>query len=522
MPDNNVDARKAITDDQVMDQVAEEPKHLPDIGATDYALESLDFVAPLSPGTQTLTSGLVQPRALGSSPWIAANLSIFSPAAMQSSPVQHSPIRWRIASPPMQPEGRAIVNVSSAADVAQPEVEEMQQSQPVSKTQVDVENADNDHLQLEEGSPVTAVAVPEGDEQGYGDAEVNYMLDAEYRNFERDDSPLSSHDGEMGTGEDAEQVVVETAETVQSSTDHPDDSQESQSNDDQEKENHDIYDVPKLPLEDAPTSPTFDTRLVPLASPSHDAVVSIRKPTPKKTKKNGRICLRLPLNPIIVKLEPEGEYSGEGEVAVESHSGESTVLEHVIHADASEASESEGGNGDSLQEQEEQGEEQEEPENTEQKEDNVSASPRPSAAVFSSEGELSNTEVQPATDSSAPTLPDTTPTSTIAPQLNECSLEERLDSVVTSIHDASTVVPSRLQEPTVTAIIVAESPFSSASPLATVSALKTVTAHATPAKQVFRESVSSVSVSSDDPRAAARAAALLKLVRIRFSAETTQ
>ncbi|KAJ9107681.1 hypothetical protein QFC21_001141 [Naganishia friedmannii] len=507
---NNIAERNETLNDPVMDQIAEEPRGLANAEAAEHALESFDFVALLSPeprkSPQTLTRGLLQPRALGSSPWISANLSIFSPAAMQSSPVQHSPIRWRIASPPVQLEAQA--SIGPAADIVPPPVPEMPQSQLVSETEANVEATDHGDVLEEQGSSVKAVAVYEGHEHEYGDAEGNYMPDAEYRNFERDDSPLSSHDGDMETGDDTAQAIAETEETVDASTNdlaHP----QENSDDDRSNENHEKDNVSEPHHWVEPASSTFDTRLVPLASFFHEAASLVRTPTPKKTKKIGRICIRLPLNPIIVKVEAEEEeYPREGEATTKSQSGESETYEHVLHEDAVQAAEPESENEDLVPEQQEG---QAKPQNTEQEKGNVSPSPRPLALPHLEE-EVSAAEVQLATDSSTSMPSEALPTvSLIVSQLEKSPAEEPLDLVGLSSHDTSAVLPSALSNPAAAAVLVAESPFSSATPFVTASILTTTTANAIPAKQVFRESVSSVSVSSEDPRAAARAAALLKL-----------
>ncbi|KAJ9115918.1 hypothetical protein QFC22_005061 [Naganishia vaughanmartiniae] len=496
--------RNETTNDPVMDQVAEEPRRQVEGEAGDYALASLDFVAPLSPeprmSPRTLTAGLVQPRALGSSPWIAANLSIFSPTAMQSSPVQHSPVRWRIASPPVQPEIQASVSVPLGVDVGQRNVQEMTQSQP--EAQANVEDANDGHHESEEGSSLTAVAVDESNEQEYGDGEGNYMPDSEYRNYEREDSPLSSHDGDVDARDGAEQVIAETLDTAHGSTDDPSDLQENQASGDQDNENHNVEEPP---LRDEHATSTTDTQLVPLASPSHEAASLIRTPTPKKTKKIGRICIRLPLNPVIVKLEPEEEYSSEREITGPSQSDETATREHASQHEAAQVSGTESENEDPVQEQ------QQEPAklpSAEQDEDDLTPSPRTSAVPHLEE-EILITQAQSATYSPTPAVPDALPdVATAVPQSNEPFVERSLDSAVPSIHGASTALSPN---PAATAVPIADSPFTSSNLLATASTSKPATADVAPAKQVFRESVSSVSVSSEDPRAAARAAALLKL-----------
>ncbi|KAJ9108554.1 hypothetical protein QFC19_002270 [Naganishia cerealis] len=516
MNQNSTASRGLHANNAVVDQVAEDSTQPETAEGTKYAHESSSFVAPLSPAPRAsdhaLTAGLLQPSVPGSSPWVAANLSIFSPAAMQSSPVQHSPIRWRIASPSAQPKLQVRAEVPLAEDVAQSDTQQTAGSIPILGTNSLPGNIEDNHSASDEESPGIAIAAKSVVEQEYGDAEGNYMPDGEWQNYEREDSPLSSHDGEVET---TGEIAAESEEMASHLRSDPD-SQEDQSGEDYE---NDRNIVPNSLRSDVQPTITAGIQLVPLASLSLVATSPVLKATPKK-KRIGRICIRLPLDPIIVKLEPAEEYPQEGEEAVETQRHESATGAHSSHEQEVEDHGSGNETGEQAQVQHEQpGEQQQqqqqnrqdEQQHAEHEQEQAPSSPQKKESVRSElSEEISSTGPRSQIGASVPTsLHPSIPISTMAPQLAELSVNRPSSSIVLSGQDESTVFPSPSPRATATAVLRAESPFLKATSIALES--NTASTEVPPAKHVFRESVSSVSVSSEDPRAAARAAALLKL-----------
>lgn len=514
--------------------------------------------SPSTPSTHSATRLTSLTRALGSSPWVSANLSIFSPTAMASSPIRPSPVRWRIASPlpeelaptigmlePLEAEPRQAV-----------EAEEMQvQEDRVTSPESTPRRRDASHHEERVSLTPTLVNDTE-DEPQYQDAEVDFLPDTEWRAFERDHSPLSDDEERGNVGEegaDVDEGGHVNSDRAQSPNSSPitnmvvlQDEANAPQSPGLNSSKSQASPGPPSPAEvpdPLPDSPSMDDTTL-------EAVTEEVHPIASK-KKVGRICLRLPLQPIIIKIEPVdvGEFAHDG----------SAEQEDIVLQEEEASEEVPSAVEDSSHSSEEESVDDQHP-------IVESGHNEPNKSIIEPERLLSPPSRQipiatvDTTEVVAPAeaRPDTTSMTSAPEQLQElsqprCSVSAHSLAALVEIQSPSrntnqievSLVPSKgtpadrpaetviesaatiaspakhgqspVRRPSVayssTTLVHAESPFQSKSVIEPAASPANVAVHDTPsAERIFRESVSSVSVTSEDPRAAARAAALLKLV----------
>jgi hypothetical protein len=395
------------------------------------------------------------------------------------------------------------------------------------------------------------------DEPQYQDAEVDFLPDTEWRAFERDHSPLSDDEERGNVGEESADVDEGghvNSDRAQSPNSSPitnmvvlQDEANAPQSPGLNSSKSEASPGPPSPAEvpdPLPDSPSMgDTTL--------EAVTEEVHPIASK-KKVGRICLRLPLQPIIIKIEPVdvGEFTHDGsveqeDIIVQEEEASEEVPSAVENSSHSSSEESADAHHPIVE----------------------SGHKEPTKSIIEPERLLSPPSRQiplatvDTTEVVAPVeaRPDSTSTTSASEQLQE--LSEPRSSVSahslaglaeiqspsrntnqievplvpskgtpadppaeTAIESAATIaspakhVQSPVRRPSVvayssTTLVHAESPFQSKSVIEPAASPANVAVRDTPsAERIFRESVSSVSVTSEDPRAAARAAALLKLV----------
>lgn len=359
---------------------------------------------------------------------------------MASSPVRPSPVRWRIASPlPVLP------HPDISAEEARPEVAQVAEIAPEERS-ASRESTPRYHEESDEAQPIslTPTLVNEAEHEPLQDA-AEFLPDTEWQAFERDDSPLSSHDGESGENSGERDAPVDSPNKPPV----PDVIEPQEGEPRADRELTEDVEPAASPIRAIVPVPTITETFSAIALESD---ISTNSTSTKK--KVGRICLRLPLQPVIVKLEIE--------TADETRQDSEEAVSEVEDADHAEEPPAE------------------------------KHSPLPVERAQSIE------------QSEPPSPPDEVPEEAIAaPETDETTTilasPEQAESMQRPLaaHSSATLVPE------------AESPFQTRIEPISASSGDVVVA----AKRVFRESVSSVSVTSEDPRAAARAAALLKLVR---------
>ncbi|GHJ90231.1 hypothetical protein NliqN6_6633 [Naganishia liquefaciens] len=460
----------------------------PEVVLPEDNVETLSQPAVLStPLSSRASQQRPHTQAMGSSPWISANLSIFSPTAMASSPIRPSPVRWRIASPLPElhstTDAQASTGTIHGLEVGQPSVEEnftARQSTP-RRAQEDDSGA--------EITPPAQHSSPK--EHQLEDAAVDYMPDTEWHAFEREDSPMSSQDGD--TGQD---LVGETVDVPTIPEALPEDFANTRGGE--------ATDEPEPTEEPLPTLEEPNTAQELQTVQQNQEESRLDQPLIVNKKKVGRILLRLPLNPKIVKIEPAD--------GLHTVPGEETETIAVGEAQDSAEAQVEAPEAQSDEEQEESrlqaGSEIRDSGSPEQQDqcenllaERLTQETHPDADDQHNEnaGNKSQTAIQAAT--------------TVSEAAN-AALEEPIDippeNPPVTEQDSVPNPPSN--------VLHADSPFQSrtlykvtdSAPITTVSATP-LSFRETTSRRLFRESVSSISVTSEDPRAAARAAALLKL-----------
>lgn len=438
-------------------------------------------------------------QALGSSPWVAANLSIFSPTAMASSPIRPSPVRWRIASPVPETQVAQTAEVSTPED-AEVEVPEVSQSyaedHSVSRESTPTAGGEAQEEADMQSSPTQHGS--EREERQFEDVAVDYMGDTDWRAYEREDSPMSSHDGETG----GEEIAAEVDGSVR----------EEGRDESAEATQQDLAEGPETqPNIELVPQANGETDILPEQSaPEMESQTSVVEPTQDPTeteqpvivtkKKVGRICLRLPLHPTIVKIEPlDDAYSA---AAKETETSTTTETDDTGLAVAQEPE---------VPLMEEQ------------------SPPVDREAMRDQEAELAVPEEQASLSLTGDVPLDESPeTENVETETQDAVVEAESEAVGVAVERSEPVVetPATVvsQEPAVaieppalvqssTTVLHADSPFQQRPTQETVSQTPIVSQGDNSSKRLFRESVSSISVTSEDPRAAARAAALLKLVR---------
>lgn len=395
------------------------------------------------------------------------------------------------------------------------------------------------------------------DEPQYQDAEVDFLPDTEWRAFERDHSPLSDHDEESGDVGEESADVDEGGHVNSDRAQSPNASPITNTvvlQDEADAPQSPGLNFSKSQASPGPPCPAEVSDPLP-DSPSMDDTVSetvTEEVHPIASKKKvGRICLRLPLQPIIIKIEPVdvGEFAHDGsaeqdDIVLQEEEASEEVPSAVRYSSHSSEEESADAHHPIV----ESG--YNEPNNSIIEPERLISPPSRQIPLAT----VDTTEVV----APAGARPDTTTTTSATEQLQE--LSEPRSSVSahslaalaeiqspsrntnqievplvpsegtpadppaeTAIESAATIaspaknVQSPVRRPSVayssTTLVHAESPFQGKIVIEPVASPANVAVHDTPsAERIFRESVSSVSVTSEDPRAAARAAALLKLV----------
>lgn len=387
------------------------------------------------------------------------------------------------------------------------------------------------------------------DEPQYQDAEVDFLPDTEWRAFERDHSPMSDNDEESGETDGGDHNNSAPVESPNVSPITHTVVLQDELNVPQSPERNFIASQasPGLPSpaevsDPLPDSPSIDDA-------ASEAVAEDPHPIASK-KKVGRICIRLPLQPVIIKIESVdiGEFAQEGtpgqeDIVFQEEGASEEDASAVEDSSRSPEEETDGQHSIVASGDNEPSESIIEPERLpsppssqvplapsditevvapaeatpdttttsssseqleESSEPRSSASPHSLAALAQAQCPLRNTneiEVPLASSEDTPADPPA-----------ETNIESAVIIATPGPHAQSPVRRPSVAYSSVT-LVHAESPFQNKSVVEPVASPANVTVQDTPtAERVFRESVSSVSVTSEDPRAAARAAALLKLV----------
>lgn len=402
------------------------------------------------------------------------------------------------------------------------------------------------------------------DETQYQDAQVDFLPDTEWRAFERDDSPMSDQEEERAEmdGEDVNNGTQLGAPDASATEDTVDMQAEL-----------DAYQTPDTDTVTEPPSAEASPEEMSVALPDPPLLEDAASEScPVVTKKRvGRICLRLPLHPVIVKIEPvelnevAREDSFEEEEAVAGEPG-------LPKGEASPETQAVAAEEERLEEEASDGEDASHSlaEVSAEAQRAVNESAENTEGQFSYESERLPTPLfdhipLSATEDAAAPVPsdandharfdDASPMSVQPPRLSPLSptvdsppvlaraksplqenentgpsivseaASERERAEVSNGFTASPASPPASESPSVLrplALVSSATLAQAESPFQTRKAIESETAPsdkaATPGpERVFRESVSSVSVTSEDPRAAARAAALLKLVCLIYS-----
>lgn len=466
---------------------------------------------PVVPSTPSSSQGVEQrteSRAMGSSPWVSANLSIFSPTAMASSPVRPSPVRWRIASPLPEVQALEIAEIATPVDVVnEPEISQTDVAEDVAMSRESTPKRANEVAkQAGPTSPTQQVSAraettspmqhsSDREEPQFQDEAVDYMPETDFRAFEREDSPMSSHNGE--TGED--DVVGEQEDVLHE--EEQEDSPEASSDELAEEPgiqpntDHETKAIePLVSLEQ--TDPASESQGS--CAPATQDPILLDQPSMPTKKRVGRICLRLPLNPTRIKLEPEDEPDATAGRGTEISTTTETEDSAIAAAQVSEATPNEE---QPLPSSDEgcSDHETESPALEEQSLVSVTSNVPPEGSIESEYGgtEKQDSEIQVAAEA--------------IDAVTEVS--RRIVEKPMTIAIKKTPAARAMLAPQSSMMARADSPFQMRDiTKATVSPSHLATRGETSSKRLFKESVSSISVTSEDPRAAARAAALLKLV----------
>ena len=350
--------------------------------------------------------------------------------------------------------------------------------------------AQGDEQQVETTSPAKHISPQEHEFQ---DAAVDYMPETDYRAFEREDSTMSSEDGEIGQDDlpvEGDALPDEAPVALPEALADVPDAQGPETTE------TDVTDEPLTPPEEAVAAPEVHTSQATGEEPV------LEQPLVALKRKVGRIMLRLPLHPVIVKIEPADE---RGPVSqVEAATLGTTQTEGVARTQP-DASESQSDEERDIAQPQGGCEDQEHDSPQLQKQSLVSAA------------EPQTNEVSPDRNDDDSESQDINDQADIQATAVASGAPEPIQEESTTVPPGIPPVPERLSDIAPTApVLHADSPFLMRNPdnVTALTALSTTTVSSREAtsKRLFRESVSSISVTSEDPRAAARAAALLKLV----------
>ena len=347
-----------------------------------------------------------------------------------------------------------------------------------------------DEQQVEETSPVKHSSPKEPQFQ---DAAVDLMPETDYRAFEREDSPMSSQDEETGQDD----LVVQGDELPdEASVDPPEALADVPDALDAETTETDVTDELLTPPEDAIAAFEVRNSQATEEQPVLDQLLIAPK------RKVGRIMLRLPLHPVIVKIEPADEQDSVPQVETETPATAHTEGVARTQPDASEAQSDEERDVVPPQRG---------------CEDQELDSPQLQKQSLASAGQPQTNEVAPDSNDDGSESQDVNGQADIQATAVASDAPEPIREEPTTVPLEGSPVPDRLSDIAPAApVLHADSPFQMRNPgnatAATALTTSTGSSRETTSKRLFRESVSSISVTSEDPRAAARAAALLKLV----------
>lgn len=461
--------------------------------------------------------------------------------------------------------------VDEAPEVERPPAAEAREASPESTPK-----RQEMHNRAERVSVTPTLVNDAEDEPQYQDAEVDFLPDTEWRAFERDHSPLSDDEGEggeVGGEEVADDLHVEHPEATAPRTD-----ERQAGNIVDECIEANFGEMPPSPEKPSPEEASATLLEPPLLNDTAFDSAHLSSQAAVSKTKVGRICLRLPLLPVIVKIEPvelgevapgespeeEEVIAGDGvvpeEAGLEEVASQSQAEDDLVRVESSEREEDVAEEEAICRQEasfgEDAGHSQEEAiaemgsaviirDVHEQGESTTQSEPLPSPptaqiALATSQDTtavgLVEANDNPRANNATPALEQQTPISapsaaTVAaapqnplqfeklesgPSPTPENADERPEAV--SPLTATTASSTSVEAPSAqgasasfssATVIQAGSPFHSKSVIEAAGSGDFVPSSP---ERVFRESVSSISVTSEDPRAAARAAALLKLV----------